>query len=155
MQNALGLNHPGIVASLDHLAAFYCDQCEYDNSECLYRRALGITVSTYGPEDFRVANCLMNLAWTYAADEKQAQSETLYRRALDIRERVFGQEHPCVAGARQSRGMPNRETVANRHCMGEGENEFQPGSQIRKSAESIRHQTILISSSSTADAPRR
>ena len=66
-------------------------------AEPLYRRALAIDESSYGPGHPSVAIRLNNLAGLLEATNRLAEAEPLYRRALEIDEKSYGPDHPSVA----------------------------------------------------------
>jgi hypothetical protein len=59
-EKALGPGHPAMATSLNNLAALYCDQGRYAQTEPLYQRALAITEKARGPEhpDAAISQCL-------------------------------------------------------------------------------------------------
>ncbi len=56
-----------------------------------------IAAQAFGPDNFRVANTLNNLASIYKSRGNYRQAEPLYLRALAIDEKVLGPEHPDMA----------------------------------------------------------
>ncbi|MEZ4359973.1 MAG: serine/threonine-protein kinase [Kofleriaceae bacterium] len=78
----------------------------------LFREALALRETLYGPNDPRVADMLDNLAiavdrWALKVEEperaaKRAEARALGERALDIRKRALGDEHPAVARSLQN-----------------------------------------------------
>jgi tetratricopeptide (TPR) repeat protein len=66
-------------------------------AEPLFRRALAIAESWYGPDHPVVANRLNNLAGLLQATNRRSEAEPLYRRALAIDESSYGPDHPEVA----------------------------------------------------------
>ena len=68
-------------------------------AEPLFRRALAIDESSYGPDHPTVANDLNNLAEMLQATNRLAEAEPLLRRALAICEKSLGHDHPQVATA--------------------------------------------------------
>lgn len=66
-------------------------------AEPLYRRALQIYESSYGPDDPRVAIVLNNLAGVLKATNCVSEAESLYLRALQISEATHVPGHPTVA----------------------------------------------------------
>jgi tetratricopeptide (TPR) repeat protein len=63
----------------------------------LYRRALSIHETSYGPDHPLVAGSLNNLALLLSATNRLSAAEPLFRRALAIYETSYGPDHPLVA----------------------------------------------------------
>jgi tetratricopeptide (TPR) repeat protein len=68
----------------------------FDKAEPLYRRALTIAETAFGPADSNVVTCLNNLAELLRATSRLAEAEPLCRRALTIAENVFGPDNRNV-----------------------------------------------------------
>jgi tetratricopeptide (TPR) repeat protein len=66
-------------------------------AEPLYRRALAIDESSYGPDHPNVAIRLNNLAGLLQDTNRLSEAEPLFRRALAIAEKSYGPDHPEVA----------------------------------------------------------
>lgn len=79
----------------------------YDESEPIYRRALGIFERTLGPHHYEVAASLHNLAAVLSArggPDELEEAERMYRRALAIKEQLLGPDNPDAALTRNNLG---------------------------------------------------
>ena len=82
---------------------------KYEQSEVIYRRALGIFEKTYGPEHYEVAANLHGLGVVLAVRGALQEAEEHYRRALAIQEKLLGTDSPDAALTRHNLGnMLNR-----------------------------------------------
>ena len=71
-------------------------------AEPLYRRALAIDETSYGPDHPDVAIDLNNLALLLQATNRLAEAEPLMRRALAIFETSLGPDHPNTVTVRNN-----------------------------------------------------
>lgn len=69
----------------------------YAESEAIYRQALEIYETTFGPEHYEVAATLHNLAATISTSDRAEEAETHYRSALAIKKKILGDQNPDVA----------------------------------------------------------
>jgi tetratricopeptide (TPR) repeat protein len=76
----------------------------FEESEAIFRRALGIFERTYGGEHGEVAATLHNLAAVVASRGDRAEAERCYRRALAIRESTLSVDAPDLALTRNNLG---------------------------------------------------
>jgi serine/threonine protein kinase/Tfp pilus assembly protein PilF len=91
-------NQPAVEVELrDVLGQLYLAIGNYDQAEKMYRAALGINRSLFGPESKEVAASFGN--WGVALDKggNFQEAELAQRQALDIRQHLFGNENPDVA----------------------------------------------------------
>jgi tetratricopeptide (TPR) repeat protein len=72
-------------------------KAQLSEAEPLYRRALAINETTYGPNHPTVAIGLNNLAELLRVTNRLAEAEPLVRRALAIDEDSYGLDHPTIA----------------------------------------------------------
>ena len=69
----------------------------FSEAEPLYRRALSISETSYGPNHPTVAIGLNNLALLLSDTNRFSEAEPLYRRALSIDETSYAANHPEIA----------------------------------------------------------
>jgi tetratricopeptide (TPR) repeat protein len=69
----------------------------YEESERIYRHAISVFESIYGPEHLEVAYNLNNLAAVRQALGDQDEASGMYERALAIKRKVLGDTHPDTA----------------------------------------------------------
>jgi tetratricopeptide (TPR) repeat protein len=79
------------------LGLLFGAKAEYAEAESLYRRALAIAETSYGPNHTEVAIRLSNLGVLLRDTNSLTEAEPLFRRALMIDERSYGPDHPKVA----------------------------------------------------------
>lgn len=70
---------------------------EYVEAESLYREALDIMETWYGPDQPDTAACLMILARNLAREGKDTEAKASAERALKVQEHTYGAVHPYVA----------------------------------------------------------
>jgi tetratricopeptide (TPR) repeat protein len=76
----------------------------YNESEAIYRRALGIFERNFGAQHYEVAANLHNLAAALTAQGQYEEAEQHYRRALAMKESQLGADSPDVALTRNNLG---------------------------------------------------
>ncbi len=86
-----------VARSLRDFADRCREQGKYRQAESLYKRALALTESVFGPDHIEVSAVLNNLAVLYKYTGNFDEAERLYRRALAIKEKLLGADHPDVA----------------------------------------------------------
>jgi tetratricopeptide (TPR) repeat protein len=86
----LGEDDPRTLFDAVAYAAILDGLKRYDESEAIYRRALVIFETIFGPEHYEVAANLHNLAAVLCARGDLAHAEQLYRRALAVKEKLLG-----------------------------------------------------------------
>jgi len=99
-RRAVERTHPdnaGYSAYLNGLALLLQDTNRLAEAEPLFRRALAIAETLYGPKHPTVAIRLNNLALLLQDTNRLAEAEPLLRRALTIDEALYGPDHPDVA----------------------------------------------------------
>ncbi len=101
----LGLEHPEVAASLDHLGDLQWVRGEYPAAEVTLRRALAIREQAPGPEDLAVADVLDNLGSVLEIQARYAEAERTHERALAIRERALGPNALPVAASLDDLGV--------------------------------------------------
>jgi tetratricopeptide (TPR) repeat protein len=72
-EKRVGLNHPDVATSLNHLAKSHQAQGQYTQAEPLFKRALDILEKTLGPDHPDVATTLNNLADFYREQGQYAR----------------------------------------------------------------------------------
>jgi tetratricopeptide (TPR) repeat protein len=100
---AVGL-HADAAESADPTARLFNElglmlktKADYARAEPLYRRALAIDQTSYGPDHPILASRLNNLALLLQATNRFAEAEPLMRRALEIDQKHYGLDHYGVA----------------------------------------------------------
>jgi tetratricopeptide (TPR) repeat protein len=88
-QKVLGINHPDLVQSVNHLAFLLKKKGDYKKAKQCYHLALQISKQALGAEHPDTATSLNHLALA-----RQGEAEPLHRQALKIRENALGAEHP-------------------------------------------------------------
>jgi len=104
---------PRLANSLNDLAMVYSAQNKYATAEPLYKQALEIMESAYGPDDARVGVSLNNMANLQIAMNNYAEAESLFKRSLSIVEKALGPNHPTVASVLENYAVLFRETNRN------------------------------------------
>jgi tetratricopeptide (TPR) repeat protein len=84
-EQTLGLDHPGVAASLNNLAALYFTQGQYAQAEPLYKRSLAISEKAIGPNHSDVATVLENMAILYRKTDRVKTADEFEKRAASIR----------------------------------------------------------------------
>jgi tetratricopeptide (TPR) repeat protein len=82
---------------LNETGYYLHERARYAEAEPLYRRALAIDESSYGPCHPEVAIGLNNLAVLLKVTDRLGEAEPLYRRVLLIDEKALGPDHPDMA----------------------------------------------------------
>ena len=94
-------DHAGIADPtgrlMSELALYVHERTDFTEAEPLYRRALKILETLYGPDHPNVATGLSNLAGLLHSTNRHTEAEPLLRRALQIDETSYGPNHPNVA----------------------------------------------------------
>src|SRR5438105_2798132 len=83
-----------LVRSLRSSADECRAQGKYAEAEPLYRRALVLAETVFGPDHLEVSAVLNNLAVLCKADGNYAEAEVLYQRSLAVFEQALGPQHP-------------------------------------------------------------
>jgi CHAT domain-containing protein len=97
-ERSSGTEHPELILNLVHLAAVNYSRGNFAKHQALCLRGLAIAEKTLGPEHWKVALMLYNLALFHVyGDGDFARAESLYQRALPIQEKALGAEHPLTA----------------------------------------------------------
>jgi CHAT domain-containing protein len=86
-----------VANGLHNLAALYCDQQRYSESEELHEQALAIRLEVAGSEHPDVAESYYGLARVHMGQGRSEKARRLCGQALTIQEKVFGHDHPVVA----------------------------------------------------------
>ena len=102
---------------MNQLGCFLASKALHAEAEPLYRQALKIDESSYGPDHPDVAIRLNNLADLLRATNRFTEAEPLFRRALKIGEASYGPDHPTVAARLNNLAELLRAT--NRHTEAE------------------------------------
>jgi tetratricopeptide (TPR) repeat protein len=84
---------------MDRLGQLYHARANYVEAEPLYRRALSIDETAYGPNDPTVAIRLNNLATLLQATHRLEDAELLMKGVVEIFEKAYGSEDTNVATA--------------------------------------------------------
>ena len=92
----LGPEHPDIAESLMTLAQFYQGRSEFDQSQVLFEKALGM-FRGLDPRNRAVAQCLHGYAAMLVAAGRYEEAEPHLDEALSIQRSVLGKDHIDVA----------------------------------------------------------
>ncbi len=93
-------NHDELLANALHYAgANQMAQGRLDEARDNYLRALPLLEKFYGPDHFRTAATLNNLAHVERVQGRVGEAASLQRRALAALEKSLGSQHPFVASA--------------------------------------------------------
>jgi tetratricopeptide (TPR) repeat protein len=98
----LGDDHPQAAADAAAWAGVLDGLSRFDESEPLYRHALGVFERVYDPGTTRSRSILNNLAFVEQAKGNTRAAELLFRRALALKEDLLGAAHPDVAVTREN-----------------------------------------------------
>lgn len=96
-EQALGVEHPDVLATINHLADVYVQQSKWNLAEELYKDVLTARTRILGAEHPAVAQTFHSMAQLSYMHRQYDDTERLYKEALAIREKVLGPEHPDVA----------------------------------------------------------
>jgi tetratricopeptide (TPR) repeat protein len=96
-EEALGIEHPKVAASLRALAAAWQERGEHGRVEALLRDILALQETRLGAEHPSCASTLDQLARVEYAREKYGEAEATLRRAIALHEKSLGPDHPRVA----------------------------------------------------------
>lgn len=83
--------------SLGDEAIRLSNAAEYAEAEPLLRKIVATQEASYGPDDFRLAPALFNLASLLHATSRFAEAESLFRRTLRLQEEKHGPSHTITA----------------------------------------------------------
>jgi tetratricopeptide (TPR) repeat protein len=130
-----------LTARLMNVLAIYFEaRADFTAAEPLYRRALSIDETIYGPDHPNVARDLNNLAELLRATNRHSEAEPLYRRALKISDTSYGPDHPKVAIGLNNLAALLRAT--NRHT--EAEPLYRRALSIDEASYGPDHPTVAI-----------
>ncbi len=93
----LGERHPGVVISMNNLAAVLKDQGRYAEAESLFWESLALTRELLGEHHPSMAIGLNNLANVRQNLGRYAEAEPLFRESLAIERELLGGRHRGVA----------------------------------------------------------
>jgi len=137
-EKALGVNHPDVAQSLNHLALLYQAKGEYERAEPMFKRALAINEKALGAQHLDVTWPLNSLASLYHLKGNYVRAQSLHERALAIREKVLGADHFIVA-----QSLINLAYVhLSRGEYGRAESMFQRALAIYEKAMGVEHPYI-------------
>lgn len=89
--------HPRLATALNNLGTLLEDKGDYGQAEPLYRRALDIDRTMFGPDSPRLATRLSNLAGMYITLARYDEATQALREAMRIDRAAYGDNHPRVA----------------------------------------------------------
>ena len=96
-EKQMGVDHPGLLAEIDRLAAVQISLQRYEAAELTYHRALAIRERVFGPNDSDLISSLDGLAYAYFGEKKYDDAEVVYDRLLNLWKMSAGPNHPMVA----------------------------------------------------------
>lgn len=85
-EKGLGLDHPGVGATIQNLGILYATQQKYQEAEPLLKRALAINLKRFGINHTRTALTLKTLSSFYAIQGQLSEAESFIQRSLAILE---------------------------------------------------------------------
>jgi len=85
-EKGLGVDHPGVGATIQNLGILYATQERYREAEPLLKRSLAINLRTYGGNHVRTALSLKTLSSFYAIQGQLGEAERLIQKSLSILE---------------------------------------------------------------------
>ncbi|HEU4683230.1 MAG TPA: tetratricopeptide repeat protein, partial [Nitrospira sp.] len=85
-EKGLGMDHPGVGATVQNLGILYATQQRYQDAEPLLKRALAINLKEFGGKHPRTALSLKTLSSFYAIQGHLAEAEQLINKSLAILE---------------------------------------------------------------------
>jgi len=85
-EKGLGVDHPGVGATIQNLGILYATQQKYHEAEPLLKRALAINLKRFGINHTRTALTLKTLSSFYALQGQLTEAERLIQRSLAILE---------------------------------------------------------------------
>ena len=90
-----------ISALLSGLAAVYAQLCKPDQAAQLYRKSLHTLEKSFGPDDPRLIQTMLDLGSIYESEGNHAAAMDFYNRVFVINKRTSGENHPAVAKSLQ------------------------------------------------------
>ncbi|OAR02561.1 hypothetical protein LLEC1_04119, partial [Akanthomyces lecanii] len=93
-KEALGIEHPFTLDSMNGLANVLQRLGRYWEAEHTHRETLELRQMALGPEHPDTLASMNNLALSLVGDEKCQAAEKLHRQTLELRKLVLGEEHP-------------------------------------------------------------
>jgi len=91
-----GVSNDSAMRLTNQVGGYVFSKGQFEKAEPLYRRALTIAETAFGPADRYVVTCLNNLAELLRATGRFAEAEPLCRRALTIAQSAFGANNRYV-----------------------------------------------------------
>ena len=85
-EKGLGVDHPGVGATIQNLGILYATQERYREAEPLLKRSLAINLKAYGGTHVRTALSLKTLSSFYAIQGQMGEAERLIQKSLAILE---------------------------------------------------------------------
>ncbi|HEX6532301.1 MAG TPA: tetratricopeptide repeat protein [Nitrospira sp.] len=85
-EKGLGIDHPGVGATIQNLGILYTTQERYREAEPLLKRSLAINLKEYGGNHVRTALSLKTLSSFYAIQGQMGEAERLIQKSLSILE---------------------------------------------------------------------
>jgi CHAT domain-containing protein/Tfp pilus assembly protein PilF len=89
--------HPRLATALNNLATVLEDQQDFAAAEPLYRRALNLDRTMFGPDNPRLATRFANLGGMYVTQGRYDEAAKALKEAMRIDRAAYGDEHPKVA----------------------------------------------------------
>src|SRR5262249_34324429 len=82
-EESLGGWHPDCISAISSLGRLYCEMGKFDRAEPLLTKASKATEVVFGPQNFRYALTLQDLAKLHQYSNRFAEAEVLLGRAVD------------------------------------------------------------------------
>jgi serine/threonine-protein kinase len=99
LQSTPGPPSADLAESLTELANSHFYAGNYDISEALNQRVLGMDRELYGEHHPHIADDLINLGAVQYERGRFSEAESFYRQGLDITQSFYGKDHPATASA--------------------------------------------------------
>ena len=96
-EQALGVEHPDVLTTINNLADVYTIQSKWNVAEELYKYVLALRTRIFGEGHPAVAQTLQSMAQLSFQLRRYDKTEQLYKQVVSIREKVLGPDHPEVA----------------------------------------------------------
>lgn len=103
-EEALGADHPEILASRNSLGILYMEIADYPQANELFAQVLTARRKLLGPDHPDTVTSINNLADLSARNRQYEQAVDLYRQVLESCRKTSGSEHPLTATAMHNLG---------------------------------------------------
>ena len=109
-EQALGADHPTVLAEWHNLASTYQDLGRLDEAAAIFRRVLASKEKRFGPTDPSLSRTLEGLANVLSRQGDYDQAVSLIERAITINEKALGPDHPDIANNLYNLGIYQKDS---------------------------------------------